>query len=649
MRILEVTPIVHRVNNIRYLKSPGAALIAEPKFLAEPLRPFLAGYDPEYTEYVDETLDVLNRGALSDGAALTKWSGQICYLSVGEKRTRHDKADVYFDNIMKQSHGSILEHANYSVLLYGVDRAVTHEWVRHRAGAAYCLSGDTLIYSERKHGSARNGARKRKLSDLYKMNETHHGRSRMKLLKLRCLDETTGNFVTGRVRAIVQSGVKPVFRVELEDGKHIKCTKNHRFHTADGWDSLENIVHGLTIAPGGRLAVHGALDRALSVNGQELYRDPEWLREQYVVKNLDQEQIGKLAGVSKHCIRTWVRVHKLQKPMGSWTRGKTPWNKDKSYTTGPFHTAESKAKIGASKRGENNPHWKGGITKARVSLQKEVQRHRQEIFTRDLHACRLCKTPGGDLVLHHILPVWSRPDLALELTNIATVCETCHVTRLNGHELDYVEILGRSHTEIGAPRPKRADQTFRAKLVKIKSVTYVGEEMTYDIEMEGANHNFVANGIVTHNSQISQRFVGLNELRFVMPYEDINDPVLHEQTLKDFEIDYARYAWRINQYLLRYPQKDGETKTDARKRVQSVARRVLPNWVEAPIVVTHNIRAWRHVLTMRCSPHADVAIRRAGMVCLDLMRGAAPELFRDFEETTLPDGSRSAKPLYMKV
>jgi thymidylate synthase (FAD) len=41
------------------------------------------------------------------------------------------------ENIKRQGHGSVLEHANYSLLLEGVSRSLTHELVRHRAGFAY--------------------------------------------------------------------------------------------------------------------------------------------------------------------------------------------------------------------------------------------------------------------------------------------------------------------------------------------------------------------------------------------------------------------------------------------------------------------------------------------------------------------------------
>ncbi len=39
-----------------------------------------------------------------------------------------------------------------------------------------------------------------------------------------------------------------------------------------------------------------------------------------------------------------------------------------------------------------------------------------------------------------------------------------------------------------------------AKLVRIAHFEYVGERETYDVEVEGPHHNFIANGVVTHNS-----------------------------------------------------------------------------------------------------------------------------------------------------
>jgi thymidylate synthase (FAD) len=42
--------------------------------------------------------------------------------------------ESYLANILRTKHGSVLEHAVWTLLLEGVSRALTHELVRHRAG-----------------------------------------------------------------------------------------------------------------------------------------------------------------------------------------------------------------------------------------------------------------------------------------------------------------------------------------------------------------------------------------------------------------------------------------------------------------------------------------------------------------------------------
>jgi thymidylate synthase (FAD) len=78
--------------------------------------------------------------------ALTEFSGRLCYLSFGEDaglegghktiggRTTNES---YLANILKVKHGSVLEHAVWTLLLEGVSRALTHELVRHRAGFGF--------------------------------------------------------------------------------------------------------------------------------------------------------------------------------------------------------------------------------------------------------------------------------------------------------------------------------------------------------------------------------------------------------------------------------------------------------------------------------------------------------------------------------
>lgn len=72
---------------------------------------------------------------------VAEFAGRLCYLSFGADagfegghkliagRTTNSE---YLANILKTRHGSVLEHAVWTLLFEGVSRALTHELVRHR-------------------------------------------------------------------------------------------------------------------------------------------------------------------------------------------------------------------------------------------------------------------------------------------------------------------------------------------------------------------------------------------------------------------------------------------------------------------------------------------------------------------------------------
>jgi thymidylate synthase (FAD) len=80
-------------------------------------------------------MEVQWQGESTDGERLAEFAGRLCYMSQHNPAGRSTRD--YLENIKKQGHGSVLEHANYSLLLEGVSRSLTHELVRHRAGFAY--------------------------------------------------------------------------------------------------------------------------------------------------------------------------------------------------------------------------------------------------------------------------------------------------------------------------------------------------------------------------------------------------------------------------------------------------------------------------------------------------------------------------------
>src|SRR5215217_5829396 len=100
-------------------------------FYTEPVVTLLAR--PQFVEPAHLGVAWLGEG--TDGEKLAEFAGRICYMSQRNPagRTTRD----YLENIKRQGHGSVLEHASYSLLLEGISRSLTHELVRHRAGFAY--------------------------------------------------------------------------------------------------------------------------------------------------------------------------------------------------------------------------------------------------------------------------------------------------------------------------------------------------------------------------------------------------------------------------------------------------------------------------------------------------------------------------------
>jgi thymidylate synthase (FAD) len=62
------------------------------------------------------------------------------------------------------------------------------------------------------------------------------------------------------------------------------------------------------------------------------------------------------------------------------------------------------------------------------------------------------------------------------------------------------------------------------------------------------------------------------------------------------------------------------------------ARSVLPNSLKTEIVVSCNLREWRHIFTLRCSPKAHPQMREVMIPLLDEFVKRCEPLFRDIRE-----------------
>lgn len=79
-------------------------------------------YDDHFAE------DAIRRS----GQDLAEFAGRACYQAFDKKRAETATNAGYLMNILKQKHGSVLEHASVSFYLQGISRSLLAEITRHR-------------------------------------------------------------------------------------------------------------------------------------------------------------------------------------------------------------------------------------------------------------------------------------------------------------------------------------------------------------------------------------------------------------------------------------------------------------------------------------------------------------------------------------
>lgn len=148
------------------------------------------------------------------------------------------------------------------------------------------------------------------------------------------------------------------------------------------------------------------------------------------------------------------------------------------------------------------------------------------------------------------------------------------------------------------------------------------------IEHVNATVRFITNRGVTHElvrhrlcsfSQESTRYVRYDgEMEFVQPvwWDDKNYPEARKQIWRDA----MAYAEKSYQKAL----VAGDTPDQARE--------ILPNALKTEVVVTANLRQWRHIFKLRCDKRAHPQIRHLMLECLRGFVEEFPEIFTDLLE-----------------
>ncbi|HEV2251279.1 MAG TPA: FAD-dependent thymidylate synthase [Candidatus Limnocylindria bacterium] len=486
---------------------------------------------------------------------------------------------------------------------------------------------------------------------------------------LRHCDEKTGEIDSTRVVDVWETGIRPVFKVTLANGYAVKMTKDHRCLTSDGWKTLEQAT-GVHIGIGG-----GATWREdspkFAVNGVPAHWDREWLAARRG-EGLDVQAMAERAGVSYHTIRKALRIFDLRFTAKEKAKFSGLAQRGQRRTAGRHEfSPEGMARIRAARSGQASNFWKGGITDDRQLIGAWTTTHAGKVHERNRYKCMICGR-NDRLNAHHVDPVWHNPTRSRDLENLITLCGRCHrdVHRMN-LELDLLAesqngdlaTFWQRHATSQPRHPEKRKAPVR-KLVRawsaIERIEYAGEEMTYDIEVIGPDHNFVANGFIVHNSvnEYSARYSILDREFYVPEPEqlavqatsnrqgrgDVITGARAQQILdvlrQDADRMYRDYEQLLNETAsgeVLVPEEQGLARELAR---MNLSVNFYTQWYWKT-----NLHNLLNFLSLRADAHAQYEIRVYAEALLSVLKDWVPHTYSAFTDYRMGAYELSAKGL----
>ena len=316
--------------------------------------------------------------------------------------------------------------------------------------------------------------------------------------------------------------------------------------------------------------------------------------------------------------------------MGRFSEGDSPWNTDLTYRLGPRQlSAEWVAANRRSRSGPASNFWRGGSSSERSTIGRWTTQVAPKVHAENSWTCQLCAQRADELHCHHIVPVWADESKARELQNLTTLCGPCHRS-VAGNELDYVERLGGGPIRTEWQRRPRVawNKLTNTRLVRVERFEYVGIRETYDLEVEGPSHNFIANGIVTHNSvnEYSGRY-SLMPLLFYKP--DLEHFALQSLDNQQGRRPEPASAELYKKAIEHWDRMRGGASDGYRWMIEEEVARELAR-IDLPLS-TYTQWYWKidlhnlfHFLTLRADQHAQWEIQEFARVMAGMLKRVAP-------------------------
>lgn len=225
-----------------------------------------------------------------------------------------------------------------------------------------------------------------------------------------------------------------------------------------------------------------------------------------------------------------------------------------------------------------------------------------------------------DLHLDHMIPVLECLPKALDLSNLAPACKECHREKTNREQPH------KARSKIGV----RSDRL-------VMKPELVAEEMTYDIEMTGPNHNYLANQIVVHNSynEYSGRYSKMISDFYIPNLEQIRTQKGKPGSYSFEPID-THQAYNEQARIQEVTDIAWEQYEDALNNgvAKEVARMMLPVNIYTQFTWVVNLRSLFNFISLRSHEAAMWEIRQYSQTIEPLIKHVVPVAWEAFENNS---------------
>ena len=528
-----------------------------------------------YTKPVDESI--------SNATELVAF---IARISNPDNQNNHLTSEKLINYLLKHKHFSPFEHYSLTIEIE-CPKDIAVQILRHRSFKfqEFCIAGDSLVTTITKCGRTKKVA----IADLYKRYQSKQYWDMSDNL-VRVFDESDKMLKPVRIKEVFETGVKPVYMMTLDNGRKIKSTLEHKFLAKDGFKQLSEIT----------------VNDFVASNGVAVYQDYEWLKaakDESVTNGTGVQGIADKAGVSYHTIRKWLKRLNLSfthKEVASYTE---VWNKNLPSELQPMygknHSEETRDKMkDASLKGVNSGLYSTGGN-ARRSYREQVAdywyKRKLALYNANSGLCSVSGKPYdiSELEIDHIKPVSQNPELAYEPSNIRLVHKYLHMSKT-----------------VSESATKQMTITWQ----KVVSIEYIGDEQTYDLEVEHESHNYVANGIVTHNSQ---RYADVTQMGFTTRECRLQDTKNRQNSI-DTDNEILDGNWQDMQNEIIRLSSDMYTIALNAGIAKEQARALLPiGLTMSRLYMTGDIRSWLHYLAVRLDPTTQKEHRQLAALIKD--------------------------------